>query len=141
MARGSRGSTSGGYDRPSRVGDLIKQEVASMLIRGDIKDPRVGLVTLTDIKMTRDLKNARIFFTITGLSLVGDEALSEEAKEEAENAGKGLQSAAGFIRKELGRVLSLKYIPNIIFEYDSTLDYASRINKVIAKINKEEGSN
>lgn len=153
MARGSRGSKGGGgYDRPTRVGDLIKQEIATMLIYGDIKDPRVGLVTITDVKMTRDLKNARVFFTMTGASLQGglkvegSKARGGESKDgsntsnEAKGVRRGLQNASGFIRRELGKKLSLKYIPSITFEYDSSLDYATKINKVITEINKEEGS-
>ncbi len=148
MARGGRGSKggSGGYDRPTRVGDLIKQEIATMLIYGDIKDPRVGLVTITDVKMTRDLKNARVFFTMTGASLQdglkveGSKADGSDTSSEARSVRRGLQNASGFIRRELGKKLSLKYIPVITFEYDSSLDYATKINKVITDINKEEGS-
>lgn len=147
MARGSRGGKggSGGYDRPTRVGDLIKQEIATMLLYGDIKDPRVGLVTITDIKMTRDLKNARVFFTITGSSLQegakveGSKAKSIDTSKEARGVRRGLQNASGFIRRELGKKLSLKYIPTITFEYDASLDYASRINEVLTDINNDEG--
>ena len=144
MARGT--SRSSGYDRSSRVGDLIKEEIASLLTYGEVKDPRIekaGIITLTGVKMTKDLKTARVFFTITGLSSVGGDASSNnpKRKEDIKGAEAGLNNASGFIRKEVGKKVSLKYMPTLTFEYDESFDYATRIGEVMSAVRNEDGFN
>jgi ribosome-binding factor A len=106
--------------RKNRVADLIR-EVISDIIKDDLKDPRVQGITITEVKMSSDLKTARIFFC----SLT-------DGKTDLHLAG--LQSAEGFIRKRLRDELDLKYVPQIIFEYDSSFDYSDRINSILNKI-------
>lgn len=115
------------YKRSDRVGDLIKEEIASMMLHGDIKDPRIGFVTITHVKMSPDLKEARVYF-----SQIGSSAEIEKSRD-------GLNSASGFIRRGLSRRLNLKHIPHLEFFYDETLEYSDHIERVIKEI-KEGGS-
>ncbi len=114
------------YKRSDRVGDLIRQEVASMLLHGDLSDPRIGFVTITHVKMTPDLRDAKVYF-----SQIGTE---EEKKESC----KGLNSASGYIRRALGKGLRLRNVPKVTFFYDETLEYSDHIGQVLHGINDEE---
>ncbi len=117
------------YKRSDRVGDLIRQEVASMILCGEIKDYRVGLVSITQVVMSPDLKDARVYFSQIG---------SDHEKAESRH---GLNSASGYVRRVLAKRLSLKHIPTVRFFFDDTLDYADHIEKVIKGIkDKEDGS-
>ncbi|MGV7228031.1 MAG: 30S ribosome-binding factor RbfA [Nitrospirales bacterium] len=104
--------------RATRVADQIRMEVAEILSR-KIKDPRVQFVTVTDVKMTADLKIARIYVT----------ALDQEHYEQ--QTAPGLKSAVGYIRTEVGRRLNLRYTPEIVFYRDTSAEYAHRMEKVL----------
>lgn len=112
--------------RPERVGDLVMREIASMMLHGDIKDPRIGFVTITHVEMTPDLKEARVYF-----SQIGSDKDKEKSRE-------GLMSACGYIRRHLAKALDLRNVPFVTFHYDSSLDYGDRIERIIKEI-KEEG--
>lgn len=114
------------YRRSERVGDLIKEEVASMILHGGIKDPRIGFVTITRVDLTPDLKEARVYF-----SQIGSE------KDRARSAD-GLNSASGYIRRHLAKSLDLRHIPKVTFFFDESLEYAERIERVIKDM-KEGG--
>ncbi len=114
------------HNRAGRVGDLIKKEIATLVLFGDIKDPRIGLVTISGVKMTSDLKHARVFFTMMG------------SPEDVKKSLEGLNSARGYIRRVLAKNLKLKNIPDVVFEFDESFEYADHIEKVIKNI-KEEG--
>ncbi len=116
------------YKRSDRVGDMIRQVVGEMLLR-DLSDPRLSSVTLTGVKVTQDLKQATIFFS----------AMGERSREEA--ALHGLQSAAGYIKKELGRELRLRFVPDLLFKVDRSFDYGNRIDRLIQTIKEEEEGN
>ena len=111
--------------RSIRVGDQILKELAE-LIAQKVRDPRVKGVTLTGIRMSNDLKNARVFY-----SVMGDEP-------EIGRIQIGLDSAKGFIKRHLGQKVTLRYIPEIIFQYDPTLEMGNKIEKLFQKIEKEE---
>lgn len=113
------------YKRSTRVADQIRMEVADILMR-KTKDPRVGVVTVTDVELTSDLRLARIFVT-TG----------PDAKQEA-GALAGLAKAAGFIRAELGRRVNLRYTPELIFQKDTTGPRGDRILSILHQL--EESS-
>ncbi len=81
------------YKRSDRVGDLVKEEIASMIQRGEIKDPRIGFVTITKVGMRRDLKHAKVFFSMLG------------TPEERRKSSVGLNSASGYIRRVLAKRL------------------------------------
>jgi ribosome-binding factor A len=109
------------YQRSDRVGDLLL-EVVSELLRREIRDPRVQAVTLTGVKMSKDLRHARIYFNLLG----GAENRSE--------AVAGLKSAAGFIRSRAGKQLNLRFVPQIEFTYDESEDEAQRIDALLKQV-------
>jgi ribosome-binding factor A len=105
--------------RVARVADSIQQTVAELLLR-EIKDPRIGMVSVTGVTLSADLRHARVFF-----SVIGDEA--QRARSLA-----GLQSAGGFIRKEVARRLKLRVAPELVFEFDPSLERGARIAELLA---------
>lgn len=112
------------YKRSHRVGDLIRQVIGEMLLR-DLSDPRLESVTITGVEVTGDLKMATVFFS----------AMGSQVKEEA--SLRGLQSAAGYIKKRLGKELRLRYLPDLLFKVDHSFDYGSRIDRLIQTIKEE----
>jgi ribosome-binding factor A len=114
------------FSRADRVSGLI-QEVLSNLLKKDIHDPRLKMVTITNVKMSRDLRLARIYFSIYG----------DNSKAEA--AAKGFESARGFIKRSLAHKLSLRYMPDLVFFYDESFDYGSQIDELLKRIITENG--
>ena len=110
--------------RIEKLQELIKQEVSKMLLR-EIKDPRIGFVTVTEVEMTGDLREAKIF-----VSVMGDEKKVKESFA-------GLKSALGFIRREIGKRIRLRFTPEISFAPDTSLDYSEHIQKILLDIEKE----
>jgi len=110
------------YQRSDRVGDLILEVVAERL-RKEIRDPRVHAVALTGIKVSKDLRQARLFFNLLGGGQEGrDKALA------------GLKSASGLIRSKLGKQLNLRFVPAIEFTYDESEDEAQRIDALLKQV-------
>ena len=107
--------------RSERVADLILEFVSQLLSR-EINDPRVGVVTLTGVKITNDLKHARVYF-----STLGDQHSKEEVLS-------GLQSATGFVRSRIGRELKLRFVPTLEFIHDDTEENAQRIEALLRKV-------
>jgi ribosome-binding factor A len=103
--------------RATRVGDVLLKELADLLMRR-VKDPRVTGVTLTGIRVSKDLKHAKVYF-----SLIGDDRAITEAQQ-------GLDSAKGFIKREIGLRLELKYVPDIVFKHDPSLATGERMEKL-----------
>lgn len=114
-----------GQLRVEKVQELMKQEVSKMLLR-DIKDPRIGFVTVTQVELTGDLREAKIYVSIMG------------SEQQIEDSWQGLQSALGFIRREIGRRIRLRFTPSISFALDKSLDYSAHIQELLNKINSEE---
>lgn len=114
------------YKRSDRVGDLIKEEIASLVTMGGIKDPRIGFVTITHVEMTPDLREARVYFSQMG------------SQQDKERSIDGLKSASGYIRRHLAKALSLRHIPALVFFYDDSLDYSERIEKALRGIKEED---
>ena len=110
------------YQRSERVGELLTEVIADVL-REDIRDPRVTAVTITAAKVTKDLRQARIYFTILG-----------GASENKDSVLAGLKSALGFIRARIGKQLKLRFVPAIEFFYDESLDEAQRIEKLLRQV-------
>jgi ribosome-binding factor A len=104
--------------RTDRIADAIQGEIAQLLLR-EIKDPRVGMVTLTGVRVTPDLRHARVLFSVLGEAERRDEALA------------GLKSASGFIRAQLARRLNLRVAPAIVFETDTSLEEAERVSRLL----------
>ncbi|MEW6440706.1 MAG: 30S ribosome-binding factor RbfA [bacterium] len=107
--------------RPQRLGGLLQEEVSRLLLR-EIKDPRIAGVTLTSVKVSPDLRFAMIYFSVMG------------GPERQREATKGLQSARGMIKRELGRNLELQYVPDIEFLFDDSLEYAEHIDQLLKQI-------
>jgi ribosome-binding factor A len=113
--------------RANRVGDLILREIADLLMTR-VKDPRVQKTTVTGISVSQDLRYARVFY-----SLIGTE-------QEILEAQRGLESATGFIKREIGLRMDLKYVPDIVFKHDPSLAEGDHMEKLLQKIKKEESS-
>ena len=109
--------------RPQRLALQIQHEVSMMIFR-DMKDRRVGFVTVTGVQMSPDLRNARVF-----VSLMGTE---EEKKESLAT----LNHATGWIRHELGQRIRMKFLPDIVFQTDTSQDYGEHIDKLIDEIHE-----
>ncbi len=114
------------FSRADRVSGLV-QEVLSDLLKKDIHDPRLKMATITNVKMSRDLKLARVYFSIFGDS------------SKAQAAADGFESARGFIKRSLARKLSLRYMPDLKFFYDESFDYGSHIDELLRKITTDNG--
>jgi ribosome-binding factor A len=110
--------------RSNRVGEQMKKELSDIIGR-KIKDPRVGFVTVTDVEVSGDLQQAKVYITV-----LGDE-------EQRENTLKGLAKAKGFIRSEIGQRVRLRKTPELIFEFDESIDYGNRIESLLKKIQDE----
>ncbi len=106
--------------------ELLKQELAG-LIR-DMKDPRVGFTTVMDVRTSPDLRHARVY-----VSVLGDE-------EDKQATVAVLQGARGYLRARLGRDVTLKYLPELHFELDRTLEQAARIDALLGELDPEGGS-
>jgi len=111
--------------RAERVADATKEVIAALLLK-DVKDPRVGMVTLTHVTVSPDLRHARVFF-----SVLGDESKRRESLA-------GLRSAAGFIRREIAHRLRLRVAPEIVFEFDASLEEADRVARLLKEVLPEE---
>ena len=110
--------------RSEKVAEAIQKIVSELLVRG-LKDPRIGFVTITGVKMTDDLSMAKVFFSVVGTD------------EDKKNTLAGLKSAAGFIRKEVGSHLKLRHVPEIQFRFDDSLERANTIERLLRQINEE----
>src|SRR6056297_2383977 len=111
--------------RAQRVGELIHKEISALLVKG-LKDPRVGFVTITGVEVTPDLHLARVFY-----SVIGD----EEARRQTEA---GLKSSQPFIRHQLSGRLQMRYTPDLIFQYDESVDYGNRIESLLRNIKQDQ---
>lgn len=117
--------------RVEKVQELMKQE-AGKIILYDLKDPRIGFVTVTSVEMTGDLRSAKIYVSLMG------------SDDQLKNTWDGLQSALGFMRRELGQRIRLHFTPEISFELDKSLEYSGHIQNLINRIHAEDeaqGSN
>ena len=114
--------------RSEKVANLIQKEVSQMLVKS-IKDPRIGFVTITRVIVSEDCRFAKIYFSVAG-------TLAER-----ESSGKGLDSAKGYVRKELGRRLRLRYTPEIVFQFDPSIEYAIHMEELIRNIHQGKEPN
>lgn len=125
MGFGEEGSRRMPYKRAHRVSDLV-QEVICEIIQRDLNDPRLELLTITDVEITDDLRLATVFFSTLG-NLNKEEAILD-----------GLQRATGYIKKQLGGKLQLRYIPDLIFKVDHSFEYGSKIDRLLQTIQEEK---
>lgn len=109
------------YKRSQRVAELLRSELSHILTQ-DMKDPSVKMASVTEVKLSDDLKWARVF-----ISIIGD----EEAKQDGL---RGLERARNWIRNELGQRTDLRQVPNLDFRLDQTVDHAQNIERLLKRI-------
>lgn len=113
--------------RAGRVGEQLKKEL-SHIIQFEWKDPAVGFLTLTGVEVTNDLSQAKVY-----VSVLGDDA-QKDATLKALNRGKG------FLRSEIGKRMRLRQVPELIFQFDHSIEYGNRIEKLLDDIRQEDRS-
>lgn len=111
--------------RADRLAELIKEEISD-IIRRRVSDPRIGFVSITDVALSPDLKEAKVY-----ISVFGDENKKKEAMD-------GLGSATGFIRSELAHILKIRTMPHIRFIRDDSIERGSKVLEIISKLEHEE---
>lgn len=120
-----------GY-RQGRLGEEIRRIISEMLIHG-VKDPRLsGMISLTGVEVTSDGSYATCFVSILGLN-----QNQEERQKEAEDVLAGLNSAKGLFKREIGRQIKLRHIPELIFKIDESLEYGRHISEIIGTLGIE----
>jgi ribosome-binding factor A len=115
----------GSSRRPEQMAETLRQVITDALAR-EVRDPRVGFVTITGVLVSNDLSHARVM-----VSVPGEDADKSRALE-------GLQSAAGFLRSRAARALTTRSVPELHFELDRGLEHAARINELLNTIRQEE---
>ncbi|QRN86311.1 30S ribosome-binding factor RbfA [Clostridia bacterium] len=113
--------------RARRVSEEIKKEVAK-IIRDNVKDPRVGFVTITSVDLSGDLSVAKIYFSVMGEQNTIDETVA------------ALESAKGYIRREISQRIKLRHVPEIHFLYDHSIEQGTHIDALLEKIKQGEAS-
>ncbi|HCA7661273.1 TPA: 30S ribosome-binding factor RbfA [Staphylococcus pseudintermedius] len=111
--------------RAERVGEQMKKELMD-IINNKLKDPRVGFLTITDVQPINDLSLAKVYLTVLG------------SDKERENTFKGLEKAKGFIKSEIGQRMRLRIVPDLQFEYDESIEYGNRIERLIQDLNHND---
>ena len=115
------------YNRSDRIAQQIKRELAEIIQRNEIKDDRIGgLVSITEVIVSGDLRNVKVFFSVFG--------------EEAQRIGTlaALESASGFLRGEITRRLGIKYAPELVFKLDDSLEKGQKVLELLDKIKRNE---
>ena len=113
------------HSRPDRVGHLLQQELAGIFARG-LKDPRIGLVTITGVKMSPDLREAWVYWTVHG-----DAAVRRET-------ARGMEAARGWLRREVGATLGLRVVPELHFTYDEAIDRGDRVEQLLREVREQD---
>ncbi len=111
--------------RQIQVADEIKQ-IVSVLLQRELKDPRIGFVTITSVEVSADLKYARIFVSVMG------------TPEEQRATMDALASSRGFVRREVAARMSIRFVPEIQFRLDKGAEYSDRINRLLNELKEEE---
>lgn len=123
--RGEQVKQKKAYKRTDRVGQNMLELLASLLI-SDVKDPRVANVQLTAVDVTADLRYAKVFYVLL------------DKREPDEDAQSGLERAAGFLRREIGDRLTMRYVPELRFEYDESVERGRRMDELLKNIDAAE---
>ena len=112
--------------RPSRVGDQLRVEIADLLAR-EVQDPGIGFLTVTHVKVTPDLQQARVYYTTLG---------DEKARRESRRA---LERVTPFLRRRIGQRLRLKRVPELQFFFDEAVERGDRIEQILQELHAERG--
>lgn len=116
------------HDRAARVGEEVRRELMSLVMRGRLKDPATKDVVVSAVTVTNDLQIATVYVR----------TLDEATDRRKERLVAGLERAAGFLRRELGKTLELRRTPELRFEWDASIDQGSRIERLLDEIRQEE---
>ena len=112
-------------DRPTRVAERIREEI-SLILQNKVKDPGLGVVTVTDVTVTADLRNARVHYSVMG------------GEDETRRAAAALARSRGFVRRELGKELSMRFLPEVTFVRDDSYESGARMGRLLREISKSE---
>ncbi|MGR6981847.1 30S ribosome-binding factor RbfA [Testudinibacter sp. P27/CKL/0425] len=115
------------FNRSQRVAQEIKKEIAVILQR-EVKDPRIGMVTVSDVELSRDLVYAKVFVTF----------LFDQDEQAVKQGMDGLEKASGYIRSLLGKAMRLRIVPELRFEYDNSLVEGMRMSNLVSKVLNED---
>jgi len=107
--------------RSDKIAEALHELISGLLVKG-VKDPRIGFTTITAVKVADDLHLATVYFTV-----IGNDA-EKKATEQ------GLNSARGFIRKEMAKTLRMRYVPEVAFKYDESVEYGRRIDSLLNEV-------
>ncbi len=113
--------------RDDRIGEELKKEISDIL-QNEIKDPDLGFVSIVLVEVSRDLRVAKIYYSVMG------------SEEEIAKTKQAVKRAAGFVRHELAGRLSLRYTPELVFIYDNSIEHGIRISRIINEEIKKQGS-
>ena len=113
--------------RVEKIQELMKQEI-SQIVQRELKDPRIGFVTVTSVECTGDLREAKIYVSIMG------------SEQQVKDSWAGLNRGLGFIRREIGKRIRLRFTPELTFELDKSLDYSAHIQELLLKIKADEAA-
>ena len=109
--------------RSEKVADVIQREISEMLLR-TLKDPRIGFVTITRVTVSDDCRMAKVYFSVMGTPA------------DRERSMEGLNHAKGYVRKELGRRIRLRYAPEVVFQFDPSIEYGIHLEEVIHELHE-----
>ncbi len=115
------------HSRPERVGQEIQAALGQILTRGDLRDPRIGFITITGVKVSPDLRVARVFYSMIG------------TEQEREDTQKGLEAAKGYLRREVTSAVQLRVSPEIFFSFDESVGEGDKIDRLLREVRSKEG--
>ena len=115
------------HSRPERVGQEIQAAIGQIITRGELRDPRIGFITITGVKVSPDLRVARVFYSMIG---------SEKEREETQ---KGLDAAKGYVRREVTSAVTLRVSPEIFFSFDESVGEGDKIDRLLREVRQKEG--
>jgi ribosome-binding factor A len=115
------------HSRPERVGQEIQAAIGDILSRGELRDPRIGYITITGVKVSPDLRVARVFYSMLG---------TEKEREETQ---KGLDAAKGYVRREVTATVKLRVSPEIFFSFDESVGEGDKIDRLLREVRNKEG--
>ncbi|MFW5873112.1 MAG: 30S ribosome-binding factor RbfA [Bacillota bacterium] len=112
-------------NRKRRLSELLKEEISDIILK-EVKDPRIGFVSVNDVELSGDLRHAKIF-----VSVIGDQTERDDTMD-------GLKKATGFIRKLVGERITVYHTPELVFKYDDSIEHGIHISNLIKEVRKEE---
>ncbi|AKF80507.1 30S ribosome-binding factor RbfA [Myxococcus sp. MISCRS1] len=115
------------HSRPERVGQEIQAALGALLARGELRDPRIGFITITGVKVSPDLRVARVFYSMMGTA------------EERSETQKGLEAAKGFVRRAVTEAVNLRVSPEVFFSFDESVGEGDKIDRLLREVRSKEG--